>query len=210
MVFCHSIHTSKLGKKFLDKGGEKMQYTDRLGLKKPDQNDIYNVDDFNYNYQKISESFAGVPTPTDYMSIDDFVASEQVQDIKKGDAVIVNGVVYVLIGSDSSNKDNYVPYGADGVVIMHEYVPIEQRTKGSMYLQLGKTRRLIVRVFKKFFNREYTDTDTSDTLTFKQSDTKTENVDDGNKYRFTCKNLSILEDGDTSERLEEKLYFVIK
>lgn len=185
-----------------------MQYTERLGLRKPDQNDHYNVDDFNYNYQKISESFAGVPTQTNYMSIDDFVASEQAQNIKKGDAIVVNGVVYVLIGDDPLNKFDYVPYGADGIVIMHEYVPIEQRTKGSLYLQLGKTRRLIVKVFKKFYRRTYTSSDTSDTLTFKETDSKTTNVDDGNKYRFTCKNLSILLDGENPERVDGKIYFV--
>lgn len=187
-----------------------MQYTDRLGLRKPDQSDHYNVDDFNYNYQKISEAFAGVPTQTDYMTIDEFVVSEHAKDIKKGDAIVVNGVVYVLIGDDPLNKNDYVPYGADGMVIMREYVPISERVKGSLYLQLGKTRRLIVKVFRKFFNREYTYTDTNDTLTFKQTDKKTTNVSDGNKYRFTCKNLSILEDGDASERVDGKIYFVTK
>ena len=187
-----------------------MQYTDRLWLRKPEQNDHYNVDDFNYNYQKISESFVGVPTKTDYMSIDEFIASEHAIEIKKGDAIIVNDVVYVLIDNNSLDKNNYVPYGTDGIVVMREYIPLNKRVKGSLYLQLGKTRRIIVRVFKKFFNREYIDTDTKDTLTFKQTDEKTTNVSDGNRYRFTCKNLSILEDGDTSERFVEKLYFVIK
>ena len=100
--------------------------------------------------------------------------------------------------------------GADAMVIMYEFVPVEERVKGSLYLQLGKTRGLIVKVFKKFFNREYMSSDTSDTLTFKQTTAKTTNVNDGNKYRFLCKNLSILEDGDTTERLEGKIYFVAK
>lgn len=98
--------------------------------------------------------------------------------------------------------------GADALVVMHEFVPVEERVKGSIYLQLGKTRGLIIKIFKKFFNRAYTSSDTSDTLTFKQTTTKTTNVNDGNKYRFLNKNLSILEDGDTTERLEGKIYFV--
>ena len=98
--------------------------------------------------------------------------------------------------------------GADALVVMHEYVPVEERVKGSLYLQLGKTRNLIIRVFKKFFNRAYTGTDTSDTLTFKETTERTATVTDGNNYRFLCKNLSILENGDTTERLEGKIYFV--
>lgn len=187
-----------------------MQYTDRLGLKKPDQNDHYNVDDFNYNYQKISESFAGVPVKTDYKSIEEFVVSEQAEGVKKGDAVVINGVIYILIGDNPLNKDDYVPYGADGIVIMREYIPIEERVKGSLYLQLGKTRRLIVKVFKKFFNREYTETDTSDTLTFKQTTEKTTNISDGNNYRFTGKNITIIQPGEVVERVEGKLYLVVK
>ena len=42
----------------------------------------------------------------------------------------------------------------------------------------------------------------------KQTTEKTTNVSDGNKYRFTCKNLSILQQGDSSERFEGKIYFV--
>lgn len=326
-----------------------MQYTDRLGLRKPEQHDHYNVDDFNYNYQKISESFAGVPTQTDYMTIDEFIASEQVKDIKKGDAIVVNSIIYIFVGDDPLNKNDYVPYGADGMVIMREYVPISERVKGSMYLQLGKTRRLVVKIFKKFFGktknllpypfyettktqngvaftdigdgtivasgtssgqsaftfnhridntmmlgageykvsgcpsggsnttyrlvvakssatgsfevitRDYGDgatftlTEDTDiyvgfevlngatvsnlvvrpmvrlasitddtyepykkveadntTLLFQKTNTKTTNISDGSKYRFTCMNLSILQNGDTSERLQEKLYFVIK
>ena len=187
-----------------------MQYTDRLGLRKPDQFDHYNVDDFNYNYQKISESFAGVPTQTDYMTIDEFVVSEKAKDIKKGDAIVLNGVVYVLIGDDPLNKNNYVPYGADGMVIMREYIPINERVKGSMYLQLGKIRGLIIRVFTKFYNRLPNNNDDANTLLFKESMTMTTNVDDGENYRFTCKNLSILDDGDVSERLEGKIYFITK
>lgn len=187
-----------------------MQFTERLGLKKPDQNDIYNVDDFNYNYQKISESFAGIPIQTEYKNIDDFVASEQAKDIKKGDAIVVNGITYIMVGDNPLSKDSYIQYGASGIVVMHEYVPIEERVKGSLYLQLGKTRKLIVKVFKKFFNREHTDTDTSDTLTFKETTERTTNVNDGNNYRFTGKNITIIHPDDVVERIEGKLYFVVK
>ena len=187
-----------------------MQYTDRLRLRKPEQNDYYDVDDFNYNYQKISESFAGVPTQTDFNTMDEFLESEQAKDTKKGDAIIINGVVYVLIDDYPLNKNNYVPYGADGMVIMHEYIPISKRIKGSLYLQLGKTRGLIIRIFTKFYNRLPNESDDSNTLLFKESMTMTTNIEDGENYRFICKNLSILEDGDSNERMEKKIYFITK
>ena len=53
-------------------------------------------------------------------------------------------------------------------------------------------------------------TDHDSMLIFKEKNQKTTNVSDGNKYRFLCKNLSIIEDGDTTERLEGKIYLVTK
>lgn len=185
-----------------------MQFTERLGLKKPDQNDIYNVDDFNYNYQKISESFAGIPIPTEHKNIDDFVASEQAKDIKKGDAIVVNGITYIMVGDNPLSKDSYIQYGAESIVFMHEYVPIDERVRGTIYVQLGTVRNLIIKVFKKFYGRETIETDTNDTLTFKETVERTTTVNDGNNYRFLCKNLTFLEQGDTSERIEGKIYCV--
>lgn len=117
--------------------------------------------------------------------------------------------VYIYVGGDPFDMDNYLKvYGTRAMVVMHEYIPTSQRVKGSLYLQLGKTRRLIVKIFRKFYNRLPEETDTEDTLLFKQTDIKTTNVDDGNKYRFLCKNISILQQGDSSERLEGKFYFI--
>lgn len=129
------------------------------------------------------------------------------------EVIITNGdgekEVYIYVGGDQFDMDNYLQvYGTRAMVVMHEYIPISQRVKGSLYLQLGKTRRLIVKIFRKFYNRLPEETDTEDTLLFKQTDTKTTNVDDGNKYRILCKNLSILQQGDSSERLEGKIYFI--
>ena len=185
-----------------------MQYTERLGLRKPDQSDHYNVDDFNYNYQKISEAFTGVPVKTDYVTLDEFITSEQVENIKKGDAIIINSVIYVLIGDDPLNKDDYVPYGADGMVIMREYIPTSKRIKGSMYLQVGKTRRLIIKIFTKFFNREPNAVDAAETMLFKETTEMTDNTESDMNHRFTCKNMNILDAGETVERKEQKFYFI--
>lgn len=120
-------------------------------------------------------------------------------------------VIYVYVGGDTYNTNNYLQvYGekSPSMIVMREYIPITERAKESLYLQLGKTRRLMVKVFRMFYNREPAETDTEDTLLFKQTTAKTENVNDGNKYRFTFKNLSILAQGDSSERVEGKIYFI--
>ena len=68
-----------------------MQFTNRLGLKKPDLDDAYNVNDFNENYQKISEAFAGVPEETSgFKTIDDFIGSGAAIDKKRGDTVSID------------------------------------------------------------------------------------------------------------------------
>jgi len=185
-----------------------MRFTDRLNLKLPEPADSYNIQDFTDNFQQIVDSLAGIPTITNYLTLEEFINSGTADKLKRGDTVAINNLIYILVGSDPLNASHYMVYGAEALVVMREYVPISERIKGSMYLQLGKTRGLIVRVFKKFYNREYTETDTNDTITFKQTTEKTTNITDGARYRFTCKNLSILAQGDTSERLDGKIYFV--
>jgi hypothetical protein len=37
-----------------------MKYTEKLGLKKPDQTDFYNVEDFNFNADKIDEGLGNL------------------------------------------------------------------------------------------------------------------------------------------------------
>ena len=154
---------------------------------------------------------------TDADSIDDFVNSELPDgtpgipvDMEPGTTIIFDFSkdVYMYTGGDVFNVNNYVQvYGTKAMVIMHEYVPIEKRIKGSMYLQIGKTRRLIIKVFRQFYRR-LPNNDTYDTLLFKETDERTTNIDDGNKYRFTCTNLSILQQGDTPERLDGKIYLI--
>lgn len=146
-------------------------------------------------------------------SIEDFIKDEVHDDIEPGTTIIINNGgdknIYVYVGGDSSDVNNYLQvYGTRAMVVMYEYIPPSKRLKGSLYLQLGKTRRLIVRIFRKFYNRLPEPADTEDTLLFKQSDTKTTNVDDGNKYRFLCKNFSVLQQGETPERSEGRFYFI--
>ncbi len=165
---------------------------------------------------KITLTGSGGTPPTidsDSDSIDDFIKDELHDDIEPGTTIIINNNgdknIYMYIGGDPFDVNNYLQvYGTKAMVVMHEYIPVSKRIKGSLYLQLGKTRRLIVKVFRKFYKRLPQETDTEDTLLFKQTYTKTTNVDDGNKYRFLCKNLSVLQQGETPERLEGKFYFI--
>ncbi len=177
----------------------------------------------NINITLSSSAYAPPTIETNAGSIDEFIngttstGSPVVpgpDDVETGSEIIITNndgdkEVYIYAGGDPFDIDNYLQvYGTRAMVVMHEYIPISQRVKGSLYLQLGKTRRLIVKIFRKFYNRLPEETDTEDTLLFKRTDTKTTNKDDGNKYRFLCKNLSILQQGDSSERLEGKIYFI--
>lgn len=303
-----------------------MQYTDRLKLKKPDQDDAYQVDDFNENYQKISEAFAGVPVKTEGIkTIEEYIATDEASAMKKGDTVFIDNVIYILIGDNPLIASNWKPYGAEAFILMKNggYVPISERIKQSIYLQVGTARRVIVRVFKEFFKNLFQTTAVTSvsngiaysvikdkvtvsgtasadseislgTMTMKANDSyslkgcasggsestymielrdsssnvlatdygegttytpssdvqvelfikvlsgfsttalvfdpriqvidgcslgneftlfvheteeKTEKVDDGNIYQFTCKNMSIIGTDDTSERIRGKIYF---
>lgn len=167
----------------------------------------------------MNNSVYGPPTiETDAGSIKEFIdemgGTGGRPDMDVGSEIIItnnNGEkeVYIYVGGDQFDMNNYLQvYGTRAMVVMHEYIPIKQRVKGSLYLQLGNTRRLIIKIFRKFYNRLPVANDTDDTLLFKRTDNKTTNVDDGNKYRFLCKNLSILQQGDSSERLEGKFYII--
>lgn len=129
-----------------------MRYTDRLDLKLPDQDDAYQVDDFNHNYQKITESFAGIPISAKCENIDEFVKSEEAGFMKRGDTVEINNLIYILLGPDPRNKDDYRPYGSEALVVMEEYIPPSERTKGVLYFQIGNEQDLIIKVFKEFYH----------------------------------------------------------
>lgn len=91
---------------------------------------------------------------------------------------------------------------------MHEYIEPSKRKKGSLYLQLGKTRRLIIKIFTKYLRcLPPTGDNEINTLYVKEGSVKTENVRDDNNYRFLCKNLDIMQDEEDPNRVLGNLYF---
>lgn len=52
-----------------------MRFTERMGLKMPDQDDAYQVEDFNGNTDKISKYFAAKPVLTSYKNLTEFIRS---------------------------------------------------------------------------------------------------------------------------------------
>lgn len=128
-----------------------MKYTDRLGLKMPDQDDSYQVDDFNENVNKISKYFASKPVMTPYKDLAEFIKSGKTSGYKMGDTVAIHDIIYILIGEDPTLETNWMPYGAEALVIMKQYIPTAERHNGSLYMQIGNTRRLIIKVFREFF-----------------------------------------------------------
>lgn len=105
----------------------------------------------------MSSSGYSPPTIMTDSTLEDFI--EKGESVEEGSEIIVtNGdgekEIYVYTGGDPFDMNNYLQvYGTRALVVMHEYIPIEERIKGSMYLLLGKTRRLMVKVFKKFFGK---------------------------------------------------------
>ena len=138
-----------------------MQFTNRLRLKKPDQDDAYQVDDFNENYQKISEAFAGVPVKVEGIrTIEEYIATGKAVDMKNGDTVFIDNVIYILLGDDPLNASNWKPYGSEAFILMRDgkFIPFSERIKQSIYLQVGTARRVIIRVFKEFFKNLFVTT----------------------------------------------------
>ena len=128
-----------------------MKYTDRLELKMPDQDDSYQVDDFNENVNKISKYFASKPVMTQYKDLAEFIKSGKTLGYKMGDTVAIHDIIYILIGEDPTLENNWMSYGAEALVIMKQYIPTAERHNGSLYMQIGNTRRLIIKVFREFF-----------------------------------------------------------
>ena len=71
-----------------------MKFTDRMGLKMPDQDDAYQVDDFNSNVKKISEYFAAKPVLTPYKDLAEFIRSGKAAGYKLGDTVAIHDIIY--------------------------------------------------------------------------------------------------------------------
>lgn len=150
----------------------------------------------------ISNSEYGPPTiQTNYITIEDFAANN---DVDVGTEVILpNGDIYIFNGNE------YVQiYGTKVFIIMHEYIEPAKRKKGSLYLQLGKTRRLIIKIFTKYLKMLPPENgDEVNTLYVKEGKTKTDNTKDDGNYRFLCKNLHILPVDGEQERICGELYF---
>lgn len=150
----------------------------------------------------ISNSESGPPTiQTTYITIEDFAKNN---DVDVGTEVILpNGDIYIFNGNE------YVQiYGAKVFVIMHEYIEPASRKKGSLYLQLGKTRRLIIKIFTKYLRMLPPENgDEVNTLYIKEGRTRTDNTRDDGNYRFICKNLHVFQSGEEPERSLGELYF---
>lgn len=129
-----------------------MKFTDRMGLKMPDQDDAYQVDDFNSNVKKISEYFAAKPVLTPYKDLTEFIRSGKAAGYKLGDTVAIHDIIYILVADNPLSEASWMPYGAEALVVMEQYIPVAERHNGSLYLQLGNSRRLIVKVFREFYH----------------------------------------------------------
>lgn len=150
----------------------------------------------------INSSEYGPPTiQTNYVTIEDFAQNNEVDVgteviLPNGDIYIFNGYEYVQI------------YGAKVFIVMHEYIEPKKRKKGSLYLQLGRTRRLIIKIFTKYLKvLPPPDGDEINTLYIKEGKLKTQNEKDDCNYRFVCKNLDILQPGEEPQRIKGNLYF---
>ena len=146
----------------------------------------------------------GAPTiKTDYDTIEDFDKNNEV-DIGT-EVILPNGDIYIFNGNE------YVQiYGAKVFIVMREYIEPRRRKKGSLYLQIGKTRRLIIRIFTKYLKLlPPPDGDEVNTLYIKEGVERTNNIRDDGNYRFLCKNLNILaKDVDAEkEKVLGDLYF---
>lgn len=149
----------------------------------------------------INSSEYGPPTiQTEYVTIEDF---EKNNDVDVGTEVILpNGDIYIYNGYE------YVQiYGAKVFVVMREYIEPLKRKMGSLYLQLGKTRRLIIKIFTKYLRcLPPNGGNEINTLYIKEGTIRTDNVKDDGNYRFICKNMNILQEGEQPERTQGLLY----
>ena len=152
----------------------------------------------------INNSEYGPPTiQTEYITIEEF---EKNNDVDVGTEVILpNGDIYIYNGYE------YVQiYGAKVFVVMREYIEPINRKKGSLYLQLGKTRRLIIKIFTKYLKMLPPENgDEVNTLYVKEGKTRTDNTKDDGNYRFICKNLHPFQPGEELERFPGELYFKV-
>ncbi|MCM1388094.1 MAG: phage tail protein [Bacillus sp. (in: Bacteria)] len=152
----------------------------------------------------ISNSESGPPTiQTNYITIEDFAENNTV-DVGT-EVILPNGDIYIF------NGDEYVQiYGSRVFIVMNEYIEPAKRKKGSLYLQLGKTRRLIIRIFTKYLKILPPENGNEvNTLYFREGKVKTDKPKDDGNYRFICKNLHSFKSGEEPERIPGELYLKI-
>lgn len=150
----------------------------------------------------IQNSEYGPPTiQTNYITIEEFAKNNEV-DVGT-EVILPDGDIYIFNGND------YVQiYGTKVFVVMHEYIEPAKRRKGSLYLQLGKTRRLIIKIFTKYLRcLPPAEGEEINTLYVKEGSIKTENTKDESNYRFLCKNLDILQSEEEIVRTQGNFYF---
>lgn len=90
-----------------------MEYTNKLNLILPKGTDAYNIEDFNENFQKIDTASKTKPITTTAQDIDEFITSEEAQNIVSGETIIISGQIYMFMGGSSSDKDNYISYSGN-------------------------------------------------------------------------------------------------
>ena len=152
----------------------------------------------------IKNSESGPPTiQTTYITIEEFAKNNEV-DVGT-EVILPNGDIYIFNG-----KEYVQIYGAKVFVVMHEYIEPSKRKAGSLYLQLGKTRRLIIKIFTKYLKMLPPENgDEINTLYVKAGKTRTDNIKDDGNYRFICKNLHSFQPGEEPERVPGYLYFKV-
>ena len=115
-----------------------MRFTERMGLKMPDQDDAYQVEDFNGNTDKISKYFAAKPVLTSYKNLTEFIRSGKAAGFKLGDTVAIHDIIYILVADNPLSESSWMPYGAEALVVMEQYIPVAERHNGSLYLEAAQ------------------------------------------------------------------------
>lgn len=180
-------------------------YTERLKLVLPHEDDIYDIDEFNKNNRILDKEIVRVPKSSKAETIDQFIESGESTGYRRGDTVIVNHIMYIMVGDNPKIKDSFMAYGPEALVVMRHYLVPEERIKGSLYLQLTQTRKLIIKVFKKYLG-SLPSLGEIHCLYFNKTNIKTALSNDRNTYRFTCKNISVLDQNAGQVRTIGKLY----
>lgn len=183
------------------------EYTERLGLILPCEDDIYNIDEFNKNNREIDREMVRVPKKSKAETMEKFIGSGESAGYRQGDTVIINQIMYIMTGSDPGSEASFMPYGPEALVIMRYYLAPAERMKGSLYLQLTQARKLIIKVFKKYIG-SLPSSGEMYCLYFKETSSQTTLSNDKNTYRFTCKNINVLKGSSGQTRNIGKLYII--